>query len=140
MTDARTFVEQGNEKQAAQPRPDSVLIGGIFGVGRKQQHVSVSRRDRSHRKLFTDFGSAAHPFTLLPLLGQLLLAFTLLQKVPSRMLTFLGLAGVGVLLAFMFIIGVLGLNVKIALSVPPFLTLAFMTVKHHRANKAAAAV
>ncbi len=91
-------------------------------------------------KLFTDFGSAAHPFTLLPLLGQLLLAFTLLQKSPSRMLTFLGLAGIGLLLAFMFIIGAMGLNFKIALSVVPFLTLAFMTVKHHRAKKSAAAV
>lgn len=91
-------------------------------------------------KLFTDFGATAHPFTLLPLLGQLLLAFTLLQKSPSRMLTFLGLAGVGLLLAFMFIIGVLGLNIKIALSVVPFLVLAFMTVKHHRAQRSATAV
>lgn len=91
-------------------------------------------------KLFTDFGATAHPFTLLPLLGQVLLAVTLLQKSPSRMLTFFGMAGVGLLLAFMFIIGVLGLNFKIALSVAPFLTLAFVTVQHHRANKSAAAV
>lgn len=91
-------------------------------------------------KLFTDFGATAHPFTLLPLLGQLLLAFTLLQKSPSRMLTFLGLAGVGLLLAFMFIIGVLGLNFKIALSVVPFLALAFITVKHHRAKKSATTI
>lgn len=91
-------------------------------------------------KLFTDFGSAAHPFTLLPLLGQLLLAFTLLQKSPSRLLTFLGLAGVGLLLAFMFLVGVMGLNFKIALSVVPFLTLTFITVKHHRAKKSVAAI
>ena len=84
-------------------------------------------------KLFTDPGSALHPFTLLPLAGQMLLVITLFQKHPSRWLTYLGLSGIGVLLVFMFIIGLLGPNMKTTLSTLPFLVTAFMTVQHHRA-------
>ena len=84
-------------------------------------------------KFLNDPASALHPFTLLPLVGQVLLLITLFQKSPSRLLTFLGLAGIGVLLVFMLIIGLLSLNFKVALSTLPFLVTSFMAVKHHRA-------
>ena len=84
-------------------------------------------------KLLTDPGSALHPFTLLPLVGQVLLVITLFQKSPSRLLTYLGLAGISVLLLFMLVIGLLSLHIKTALSTLPFIVTGFMTVKHHRA-------
>ena len=83
-------------------------------------------------KLFTDPTSVIHPFTMLPLIGQLILLVTLFQKNPNRLLTFVGIAGIGILLALMFLIGLISLNLYIALSAAPFLVTAFLTVKHHR--------
>lgn len=81
------------------------------------------------RKLITEPISAAHPFTLIPLAGQLALLITLLQKVASRWLTIAGIAGLGLLLLFIFLIGILGSNLKMVLSVIPFILLAIFTVR-----------
>jgi len=83
-------------------------------------------------KVFTDPESVIHPFTLLPLAGQLLLLVTLFQKKPSKLLTYVGLLGIGILLAFMFAIGLLSGNYKIVLSTIPFLAIGFITLLHHR--------
>jgi hypothetical protein len=83
-------------------------------------------------KLFSDPVSAAHPFTLLPLFGQVLLVITLFQKEPSRWLTFIGVGCLGLLLLFMFLIGLLFLNLRILLSTVPFVVTAFLAVKEAR--------
>jgi len=83
-------------------------------------------------KLLTDPASAIHPFTMLPLAGQLLLLATLFQKRPGKKLTFIGIAGIGVLLVFMFVIGLMSLNYKIILSTAPFLIVGVVTIRHHR--------
>ena len=75
-----------------------------------------------------------HPFTLLPVLGQATLAWTLFQKVPGRALTYAGIAGVGLLVAFMFLIGLIGMNGKVLASTVPFLALAVVTIREHRAR------
>lgn len=72
-------------------------------------------------KLFQDPVAAAHPFTLMPLFGQIILLFTLFQKEPGKILTFIGLACLSLLLLFMFLIGILSLNLKILLSTIPFI-------------------
>ena len=72
-------------------------------------------------KLFQDPVAAAHPFTLTPLFGQILLLITLFQKEPGKILTFVGLACLSLLLLFMFLIGILSLNFKILLSTIPFI-------------------
>jgi len=72
-------------------------------------------------KLFQDPVAAAHPFTLMPLFGQILLLITLFQKEPGKILTFIGLACLSLLLLFMFLIGILSLNFKILLSTIPFI-------------------
>jgi hypothetical protein len=79
-------------------------------------------------KLFKDPLSAAHPFTLLPLFGQLILLFTLFQKIPGRLLTFIGIGCLSVLLLFMFLIGVISFNYKILLSTVPFVVTAILTM------------
>ena len=83
-------------------------------------------------KFFSDPVSAAHPFTLLPLFGQVLLLVTLFQKTPSRWLTYAGLACVGLLLMFMFLIGLLSFNFKILLSTVPFIVTAVLAVMEAR--------
>lgn len=88
-------------------------------------------------KLFTDPMSVLHPFTILPMLGQFLLAWTLIQDKVSKRLTFLGMSCIGILLLFMFVIGAVSLNVKILASTVPFLVLAGLTIKHYwRSNLA----
>lgn len=84
------------------------------------------------RKLFSDPVSAAHPFTLLPLLGQVLLLVTLIQKEPSRWLTYIGIAGLGLLLLLMAFIGVISLNYKIFLSTIPFIATAILAIREAR--------
>jgi hypothetical protein len=79
-------------------------------------------------KLIAAPGDVVHPFTMLPLAGQLLLLITLFQRKPGKFLTYAGMAGIGVLLVFMFLIGLMSLNFKIALSVLPFLVVSVLVV------------
>lgn len=84
------------------------------------------------QKLFTDPMSVAHPFTVLPMLGQVLLFTTLFQNQPSKILTWIGILGMGILLLFIFIIGLMGLNLKITMSVVPFLVIAIISILNLR--------
>lgn len=83
-------------------------------------------------KLVSDPGAAAHPFTLMPLFGQGLLLITLFQREPSRWLTFIGVACLGLLLGFMFLIGLLSSNFKILLSTVPFIVTAVLAILEAR--------
>lgn len=75
-------------------------------------------------KIFSDPASVVHPFIILPLLGQLMLLFTLFQKKPSKILTVLGIVCIGLLLGFMGVIGLLSGSYMISLSVLPFVVMA----------------
>ncbi len=85
-------------------------------------------------KLFNNPNSVIHPLTLLPLIGQVILIFTLFQKKPGKLLTFLGMGGIGVLLLLMFVIGLMEVNYKIIASVLPFLVVAILTIRHQLQN------
>ena len=83
-------------------------------------------------KLFTDPGSVVHPFTLLPMAGQLILIVTLFLKEPTKLLTFVGIASIGLLFGFMLLIGLLTISVKVLLSSLPFLILSYFTFRLYR--------
>jgi hypothetical protein len=83
-------------------------------------------------KLFVDPRSVVHPFTILPVLGQLFLLITLFQKHPDKGLTYTGIACLSLLLVFMFIIGLMSFNIKVILSTLPFLMVAIFTIWHRR--------
>ena len=83
-------------------------------------------------KFISNPSSVIHPFILLPFLGQLLLIITLFQAKPDKKLTYAGIGGLGLLLGFMFIVGVLSVNYKIMVSTIPFLFLVIFTIKHHK--------
>lgn len=85
-------------------------------------------------QLVRDPASTLHPFTLFPLAGQVMLLVTLFQRPPSRWLTYLGLGGLGLLLGFMFVIGLLGMNLWTVVSCVPFLVVAAVTIRHHRGH------
>ena len=83
-------------------------------------------------KLFTDPISTLHPFTLVPLIGQIILIVTLIQKTPSKILTYISIGSLGILLAFMFVIGIVSLNFKIVLSTIPFIAVSIIAIRHYR--------
>jgi hypothetical protein len=83
-------------------------------------------------KLFTNPASVLHPFTILPLLGQILLLITVFQKVPSKRLTYWGIGCLGLLLGFMFIIGLISQHFKIVLSTIPFFIIAFLVIRNFK--------
>lgn len=112
-----------------------LIVFSLFGYlewGKDNSSFLFEAEAEIFSKLFTDPGSVVHPFTMLPLAGQLLLLVTLFQKKPNRWLTFTGMGGIGILLVFMFLIGLISLNVNILLSTMPFLGVGFVTIKHHR--------
>lgn len=83
-------------------------------------------------KLFKDPTSVIHPFIVLPLISQLLLLITLFQKKPNKYLTYLSIAGLGLLLGFMCIIGFISLNAKVILSTLPFIILSVYAVFYYK--------
>lgn len=83
-------------------------------------------------KIFTAPASVLHPFIVLPLTGIFILICTLFQKMPGRILTFFGIGCIGLLLAFMCVIGVISLNYKIMLSTVPFLAMATYTIFRYK--------
>jgi hypothetical protein len=85
--------------------------------------------------LFKDPVASVHPFTVLPLLGQILLLITLFQPIPNRVLTYTGIAGLSLLLLFMFVIGAISMNFKILGSTIPFLTVAILAIQYNRPNR-----
>ncbi len=82
-------------------------------------------------KLFNDPISVLHPFTILPLVGQILLLITLFQKKPSKTLTFISITGLGLLLGFMCFVGLISMNFKIFISTIPFIIVSVLVIKHN---------
>ena len=79
--------------------------------------------------------SFTHPFVLVPLLGQLLILITLFQNKPSKPLTLGGMVCIGLIMVFIFAIGIMGLNIKIALSAVPFIAIAVAILLNFRKNR-----
>jgi amino acid transporter len=77
----------------------------------------------------------AHPAVLIPLAGQLALLITLFQKRPNRILTLIGLISLSLLILFIFFIGLLSLNFKMALSALPFIVVGFFVLRYNRRNR-----
>lgn len=83
-------------------------------------------------KLFSDPKSSIHLLIILPLLGQVLLFLSLFQIKPNKILSYIGISGIGILLILMFVIGLISLNYKIIISTIPFLFVSILAIKHYR--------
>jgi hypothetical protein len=81
------------------------------------------------KKAFTAPSQILHPFIILPLLGQLLLLYTLFKKQPGARISLIGMSCIGILLAFVFFIGIISRHWYTVLSALPFLFFAFMQVR-----------
>ena len=111
-----------------------LVISSLFGYlewGQNNKMFLFQAEAEIVSKLFNHFASVMHPFTMLPLLGQVILLITLFQKRPNKKLTYIGIGGIGILLTLMFVIGCISFNFKILFSTIPFLTLGFFTIRYH---------
>jgi hypothetical protein len=86
-------------------------------------------------KLFTDPISTLHPLIILPLTGQIILVLTLFQKTPNKILAYISIGSLGILLSFMFVIGLMSINLKIMFSTIPFIAVSAIAIKHYRKLK-----
>jgi hypothetical protein len=86
-------------------------------------------------KLVHDPRSVIHLLTLLPLFGQMVLFFTLFQKTPGKVLTWIGIVFIGVLLLLMSFIGIITMNYKIFLSTLPFMVSSFFALRQQWKKK-----
>jgi len=84
------------------------------------------------RKMFSDPTSVIHPFTIMPLAGQIILAITLFQKTPSKVLTFIGIGCIILLFLLMLFIGISTKNLKIFSSTIPFIFLSVLTILRYK--------
>jgi hypothetical protein len=85
-------------------------------------------------KLFRDPLSVLHPFTIIPLIGQVLLLISLLQKQPNNLLMKLGISSLLFLIGFIFIVGLLSLQLTIIISTVPFISLAVLSFLEIKRN------
>jgi len=87
------------------------------------------------KMVFSDPEGTLHPFIWLPLFGQVMLLIAAFRKDPTPVLTWLGIAGVGILLYFMLVIGMLGGGWLTTLSATPFLVLSVWTIVDLRRSR-----
>ena len=111
-----------------------LIISSLFGFlewGQNKKMFLIQIEAEIFSKIFKDPWSLIHPFVLLPLLGQILLLLTLIQKNPSKIMTYIGIGGIGIIMALLFLIGCLNINFLILFSTIPFLVISFYTIRHH---------
>ena len=78
-----------------------------------------------------------HPFILIPFVGQLLLLFTLFQKEPGKLLTFISLGCLSLLILLLFFIGLMGMNIKMIICSLPFIITGILIIRQYRKKKTA---
>ena len=109
-----------------------IIISSLFGYlewGTDQSMFLFEAELDILTKLFTDPLSIIHPFTVLPLLGQILLIITLFQQKPSKKLSFIGLACISLLLLMICFVGIISSNFKIVGSTIPFIILGILAIR-----------
>lgn len=80
-------------------------------------------------KLISNPISVLHPFVILPLLGQMLLLIALFFNSPGKWLLFAGIVFLSLLPAVILLVGLLSVNIKILLSLLPYLVVLILVVK-----------
>jgi hypothetical protein len=112
-----------------------LLVTSLFGYlewGGNNHLFLFQAEGEIFSKLISDPTSVIHPFILLPIIGQALLLITLFQKTPQKLISYISIGSLGVLLAFMLIVGIMSLNLKIIVSTIPFLVTVVYTVMYYK--------
>ncbi|MBK9109095.1 MAG: hypothetical protein IPM92_12205 [Saprospiraceae bacterium] len=113
----------------------SSLIGYLEWSGNNHSFLFQAEAE-IFSKIISNPASVFHPLTILPMMGQLILVFTLFQKTPNKILTYISIGGLGLLLLLILLIGLMNLNFKMILSTLPFIVISVLTILHHRKHEA----
>jgi len=106
-----------------------MLIFSLFGYlewGKGSSTFLFQAEAEVLQKLLVSPMEALHPFTVLPLLGQILLLVALLRSPENRKIIYTGIFFLSALPAFMLLIAALSMNIKIFLSVTPFFLCVYL--------------
>lgn len=109
----------------------SSLIGYLQWGGNRHAFI-VETEVLVLGKLFTHPIEVAHPFTIIPLAGQLLLLYTLFQKEPGKWPSFAGIGFIGILMLLVLFTGLASLKTATILSCLPFLITAVIAAIYYR--------
>ena len=112
-----------------------LIIASLFGYlewGKDQSSFLFQIELDILQRLFTDLLSVSHPFTIIPIVGQIVIFITLFQKEPSKKLTYIGIAFLSLLLGLMLFIGIISLNIKILLSTLPFFAVVILIIRNFK--------
>ena len=110
-----------------------LIISSLFGYlewGQNKKIFLFQIEAELFSKIFKDPLAVIHPIVFLPLIGQIILIITLFQKLPGKILTYIGVAGLGILMALVFLVGCINLNFAILFSTIPFLVLGYFTIRY----------
>lgn len=97
-------------------------IGYMEWGGGKMKQLIFQVETEVLSKMLDDPMSVLHPFTILPLIGQILLLMSIF--IFDKKLIISGICCIGILFVLLFIIGILGTNIKMISSTLPFLGLS----------------
>ena len=115
-----------------------LLLSSLFGFlewGHNKKMFLFQIEAEVFHKLPQDPLAVLHPFGLLPLVGQILLIITLIKNSPSKLLTYIGIAGLGILMLLVLLVGSLSKNLMIISSTIPFFIISFLVIRNNRKVK-----
>ena len=111
-----------------------LFISFLFGYlewGKGNQMFIFEGEAEVLSKAVKEPASVLHPLILLPFIGQGLILYTIFQKNPSRIFSLIGLACLGLLMSFLFFIGIISPNIKMLLSSIPFVITAMLMLRYN---------
>ena len=128
---ARSLNSPGHEK-TGQYLSVAYLTDRIPGWGKDQHAFLFEVEADLFIKMKNSAASFLHPFILVPLIGQIILLYTLFQRKPGRILSFIALGCLSTLMVMILFVGVITTNVRIAGSAIPFLVTGILVLRYNR--------
>ncbi|NHM07042.1 hypothetical protein G4D82_07395 [Flavobacterium sp. CYK-4] len=116
--------------------PDILVILTSFMVylewGTNQHCFLFQAEKEILNKLFINPMAVLHPLTIIPMLSQLSLLINLTLEKTNKVLVIIGISGLAILIYFIFLVGILAVNIKIVLSTLPFLIASTIAIGHYK--------
>ncbi len=110
-----------------------LLLTSLFGYlewSETNHAFLVEAEVEIFKKILTHPSDIIHPFTIIPVIGQLFIILSFVIQRFKKLLIYSGIVSLGLLIGFIFIIGCLSINYKIILSTTPFIVTVIFTVIH----------